>query len=197
MNIFDPKAPADIAQLVREHPLATVISNGAAGFVATPLPLVAETDGDGRIVALIGHFAGSNPHLAALRDDPRALAVFHGPQAYVSPHVVSKPAWGATWNYAVARFQVEMTLTPELNARALNLLSESLEGAGPDAWRPSMMGERYDRLLPRIVAFRAAVLSVHATFKLGQDEDDATFAEIVEAFDGQDLARMMVEQRRP
>ena len=197
MSVFDPKSPADVARLVREHPLATLISNGAAGFAATPLPLVAETDGDGRIVALIGHFAGSNPHLTELRNDARALAVFHGPQAYVSPHVVSKPDWGATWNYAVVRFQLEVTLTPDLNARALDLLIEAMEGAGPDAWRATMMGERYHRLLPRIVAFRAAVLSTHATFKLGQDEDDATFAEIVDAFDGQELARMMVEQRRP
>ncbi len=196
MSVFDPKSPADIGRLVREHPLATVVSNGAAGFSATPLPLIAETDGDGCIAVLIGHFARSNPQLAELRDDPRALAVFHGPQAYVSPRVVAKPQWGPTWNYAFVRFQVEVTLTPELNDRALAVLIEALEGDGPGAWKAGMMGDRYDRLLPHIVAFRAKVLSTHATFKLGQDEDDASFAEIVEAAHDPQLARMMVEQRR-
>jgi transcriptional regulator len=57
------------------------------------------------------------------------------------------------------------------------------------------MGDRYDQLVPHIVAFRAAVLSVHATFKLGQDEDDASFAEIVERIDDRALARLMVDQR--
>ena len=196
MSVFDPKSPADIARLVRDHPLATVICNGAAGFAATPLPLIAETHGDGRVVALIGHFAGSNPQLAALRNDPRALAVFNGPQAYVSPRVVSKPQWGPTWNYAVVRFQVAVTLTPELNDRALAVLIAALEGDGPDAWRADRMGERYDRLISHVVAFRAEVLSTHATFKLGQDEDDTSFAEILDATDDQELARMMVEQRR-
>ncbi|MEI9963697.1 MAG: hypothetical protein WDM92_02370 [Caulobacteraceae bacterium] len=89
-----------------------------------------------------------------------------------------------------------MTLAPELNDRALALLIEALEGHGPDAWRAERMGERYARLVPRIVAFRAEVLSVHATFKLGQDEDEATFSEIVAGVDDRELARLMVDQRR-
>lgn len=194
MSLFDPKSSADIAHLVREFPLATLISH-AGGFMATPLPLVAENADDGPITALIGHFARGNPQLAALRDDPRAMAVFHGPQAYISPRIVSKPGWGPTWNYAIVRFQIEVTLTPEENDRALALLAEALEGDGPDAWRPASMGERYDRLRAHIVAFRAKVLSIHATFKLGQDEDDATFTEIVEAIGDRHLARMMRDQR--
>jgi transcriptional regulator len=195
MSVFDPRSSADIARLVRDYPLATVVSNGASGFGATPLPLLAESDADGRIVALIGHFARSNPHLEALRADPRAVAIFQGPQAYVSPRIVSKPGWGPTWNYAVARFQIKVTLTPDLNDRALALLIEAMEGSGPDAWRASMMGERYDRLVPHIVAFRADVHSVHATFKLGQDEDDASFAEIVERIEDHALGALMVDQR--
>ena len=195
MGVFDPKSPADIARLVREHPLATLVSNSAEGFAATPLPLLAETDGEGRVVALIGHIARSNPHLAGLQADPRALAMFHGPQAYVSPRIVSKPGWGPTWNYAVARFQVTLALAPEDNDRALTRLIEAMEGDGPDDWRAAMMGERYDRLLPHIVAFRAEVLSTHATFKLGQDEDDASFAEIARDIGDRALARLMLEQR--
>lgn len=197
MSAFDPKSPADIARLVREFPLATFVSNGPDGFLATPLPLVAESGGDGPITGLIGHFARGNPHLAALRAAPRAMAVFHGPQAYISPRIVSKPGWGPTWNYAVVRFQLEVTLMPEENDAALTLLAEALEGDAPGAWRPSRMGERYDRLRAHIVAFRAKVLSTHATFKLGQDEDDATFAEIVAGVRDPQLARAMMGQRAP
>lgn len=196
MSAFDPKSADDIWRLVRDFPLATVISEGAEGFAATPLPLVAEPTDDGQPLALIGHFAGSNPQLASLRDRPRAMAVFHGPQAYISPRMVSKPAWGPTWNYAVVRFQIEVTLTPEDNDRALALLAEALEGPGADAWRPRDMGERYERLRTHIVAFRAKILSTHATFKLGQDEDDATFAEIVGQVGDRRLAEAMIGQRR-
>jgi transcriptional regulator len=197
VSAFAPQSSADIWQLVRDFPLATVISEGADGFAATPLPLVAEPAGDGPPVALIGHFAASNPQLASLRDRPRAMAVFHGPQAYISPRIVSKPGWGPTWNYAVVRFQIEVTLTPEDNDRALALLAEALEGTGTDAWRPRDMGERYERLRTHIVAFRAKILSTEATFKLGQDEDDATFAEIAEHVGDRRLAEAMIGQRRP
>lgn len=197
MSVFDPRSQADVAKLVREHPLATLVSDTAVGFAATPLPLVAETDGEGRIVALIGHFGRSNPHLAAIAEDPRALAIFHGPQGYVSPRIVSKPQWGPTWNYAVARFQVEVTLTPERNDEALALLIDAVEGDGPGAWRASMLGERYALLAARIVSFRAAVTRTHATFKLGQDEDAATFSDIVEGLDDRALACLMLGQRRP
>ena len=196
MSDFDPKSPADIQRLVSACPLATLVSSGPAGFAATPLPLVPEIDGDGCIVALIGHFARSNPQWLELQDRPQAMAVFHGPQGYVSPRIVSKPGWGPTWNYAVVRFQVEVTLTPERNDRALALLIEALEHDGPGAWRASMMGERYHRLITRIVAFRAKVLSTHATFKLGQDEDDTSFAEIVARIEDRRLADMMVAQRQ-
>jgi transcriptional regulator len=197
MSAFVPKSSDDIWRLVRDFPLATVVSLGTDGFAATPLPLVTERADDGPPVALIGHFARSNPHLASLRDQPRAMAVFHGPQAYISPRIVSKAGWGPTWNYAVVRFQIEVTLTPEVNDSALALLAETLEGADADAWRPRDMGERYDRLRTQIVAFRAKILSTHATFKLGQDEDDATFAEIVEHVGDRRLAEAMIGQRRP
>ena len=195
MSVFDPKSSADLLALVRDWPLATLVSNGSDGFAATPLPLLAETDAQGRIVALIGHIARRNPQHDALCADGRAVALFHGPQAYISPRIVSKAKWGATWNYAFARFQVEVKITPERTPAAVAMLAEALEGRGEEAWRPEQMGERYDQLIRHIVAFRATVLSVDARFKLGQDEHAQTFDEIVKAFEGQPLARMMKEQR--
>ena len=64
MSPFAPRATADIVQLVRDHPLAMLVSQGATGFAATPLPLLLETDEAGEPVALIGHFARSNPQVA-------------------------------------------------------------------------------------------------------------------------------------
>jgi transcriptional regulator len=158
---------------------------------------MAETDAAGAVVALVGHFARRNPQVAALQSDPRALILFQGPQGYISPRWVSKPAWGPTWNYAVARFEVRVEFVPEEIDAALRALAAHLEGHRADPWVPTEMGARYADLRRYIIGFRAHVQTAHATFKLGQDEDAATFAEITAALGETPLARWMRTQRTP
>ena len=79
--VFEARSEADLLHLIEEYPLAWVVSvGGAVGFGATPLPLLAETDAAGRINALFGHFALTNPQVSQLRADPRAKILFTGPQ---------------------------------------------------------------------------------------------------------------------
>lgn len=191
MSRFVPRDPADVPALVSAYPLGWIVSNGAGGFAATPLPLLAECDDDGRIVALFGHFARANPHIAALVADPRAIVLIQGPQGYISPRLVSNPSWGPTWNYAVAKFQVEIAFVPEENRDAVKRLAAALEGTGDDAWTIERMGARADQLLPHIIAFRAQVLAADPCFKLGQDEASGTFDEIVAGLTDPALADAM------
>src|SRR5690606_36755434 len=105
---YEPRSEADLLRLIDEHPLAWVVSQGEAGFAATPLPLLAETDDTGRLVSLLGHFARSNPQVEALRASPRAAILFMGPQGYISPELISQQRWAPTWNYATTHFEVEV-----------------------------------------------------------------------------------------
>jgi transcriptional regulator len=192
-NLFEPREAADIAGLVEAYPLCWVVSGGADDRHATPLPLLAECDGQGRVESLLGHMARSNPQQAALEADPRAAILCMGPQGYISPRLVnSNLTWGPTWNYAVARFETQIRFVPDETGQALARLADALERGG---WTPERMGDRYDQLTPRIVAFRAHVLETHARFKLGQDENDVVFQEIVEGHPDQVLAEWMRGQR--
>lgn len=191
---FQPRDPADVLVLVRTHPLAWVIARGADP-APTPLPLLAECDGDGRITALFGHMARRNPLHAALVAAPQALALFQGPQGYVPPRLVSKPDWGPTWNYAVARFTTRVEFVPDETDASLRRLAAHLEAGRPDPWTVERMGARYAQLKTHIIAFRAHVEQVHATFKLGQDESDTGFAEIVAGHPDAALTAWMRAQR--
>ncbi len=193
-DLFAPSSPADVIRLIAAFPLAWVIGSD---FQATPLPLMAETDASGAVVALLGHFARRNPQVAGLQANPRALILFQGPQGYISPRMVSKPAWGPTWNYAVARFVVRVEFVPEEIDAGLRAMAVHLESHRPDPWVPTEMGARYADLRRYIIAFRAHVQAAHATFKLGQDEDAATFAEITAALGETPLARWMNASRKP
>ncbi len=181
-DIFAPKSDEQVLRLILEHPLAWVVSLDDGGFRATPLPLRPRVASDGRIEALEGHMARSNPLHAALQHNTRALLLFSGPQGYISPSWVSNRAWAPTWNYAVVQFLVTIAFD-EAPARLdahLHDLAEAMEHGRPGAWHPSEMGARYETLKRMIVPFEAKVVEQRARFKLGQDERDTVFAEITE-----------------
>jgi transcriptional regulator len=196
MNPWTPRNAAEVATLVTRHPLAWVVSGGPS-FHATPLPLVADLAEDGSIAALVGHFALANPHVEALRMQPRALVLFQGAQGYISPELVTQPQWAPTWNYAIARFEVELTFSPEDNGKALDRLIAHMEGDRPDRWTVEKMGERYEPMSRHIIAFRADVLSCNATFKLGQDERPQSLAEILAGHPDASLVAAMQEANEP
>ena len=193
---FSPREPDDVLRLVQAFPLCWVVSGGGtAKRFATPLPLLAEPDANGTVQSLLGHIARRNPQQSALEADPRAAILCMGPQGYISPKLVSNLTWGPTWNYAVCRFEVDVEFVPGETDAALFKLAQALEGDGPEDWTPARMGPRYDELTPRIVAFRAHVRETHARFKLGQDETDGTFAEIIDGLPEGGLADWMARQR--
>ena len=86
--------------LMREHPLATLVSRGDEGLTADHVPL----EYDPASNTLRGHVARANPLWRHAAGQP-VLAVFCGPQAYISPSLYPSKAEHhkvvPTWNYAV------------------------------------------------------------------------------------------------
>jgi transcriptional regulator len=187
----EPREAADVARLIADYPLAWAVSRA---FHASPLPLIAETDVDGRVTALFGHCGRRNPLVSDFAADRRGLVLFNGPQGYVSPSLLSQPDWAPTWNYAVLRFVVDVDIVEDETRDAIDRLAAHLEG---DRWSTDRVGPRRETLLQHIVAFRAHVVSVETGFKLGQDESRTGFAEIVAGHPDRTLAAWMEEQARP
>jgi transcriptional regulator len=160
-----------LLQLIREFPLASLVSQDEQGLVCTPLPLLAFHADDGTL-GLWGHFARSNPHVHQLQRDPRALAIFTGPHGYISPSWLTDRTQAPTWNYVTAHLKIEVEFDNCSSAaeRAVDALTEQMEAGRPNAWSKTDMGERYAKLVPHVVAFRAKVIDIRAKFKLGQNE---------------------------
>ena len=188
--LHDPRDPADARRLIADYPLAWLVSRD---FHASPLPLIAETDDRGVVVALFGHCARRNPIVADFTADPRGLILFNGPAGYVPTRLLSKPDWAPTWNYAVLRFTVDIEFVEGETRDAIEQLVGRLEDG---AWSTASLGERYDRMLDQIVAFRAHVRSAEHSFKLGQDESAQGFGEIVAGHADPALVKWMKGQAR-
>lgn len=94
---------AKLHALVRAHPLATWVVQHAGELLVNHIPMLLDA-GRGPHGTLVGHVARANPVWQALAAGAASVAVFTGPQAYVSPNwYPSKHANGMavpTWNYA-------------------------------------------------------------------------------------------------
>lgn len=100
---------------IKQSPLATLITRSAeGGLTADHLPLLFESaDGEPAAGRLCGHIARANP-LTSTAFDHQALAIFHGPQAYITPSwYPAKREHGKvvpTWNYEVVHVHGRMRL---------------------------------------------------------------------------------------
>lgn len=187
---FDIHADRDVIDLIGEYPLAWVMPRASDAGLPSLLPLLAETDETGRLAALVGHLSRSNPLASALERDPHALILFTGPQAYVSPAMVSDPGWAPTWNYAQARIEGHVRFEGMAH-EALAMLIAAMEHQQPTGWTSEAMGPRYAPMERAIVAFRVEVTRIEGRFKLGQDERPERLREIVERHPDAALVRWM------
>lgn len=181
----------DVIDLIGEYPLAWVCARNGRAAEASLLPLLVETDALGRPVSLVGHMARRNPLVAALTADPHALILFTGPQAYVSPELVSEPRWAPTWNYAQLRIEAELRFDAISSGTSLSMIVDSMEQGRARPWTTADMGPRYDVLEKAIIGFRARIDVLHATFKLGQDEPIELLRQILAGHPDSALVRWM------
>src|SRR5512135_2615918 len=78
-----PDAAAMLADLAAAVP-ATLVTLGSDGLRASILPMLLDPH-DGELGVLRGHLARPNPQWRDLVADAEAIAIFSGPDAYVTP----------------------------------------------------------------------------------------------------------------
>jgi transcriptional regulator len=170
---FRCEDPAIAADLMRAHPLASLISTDDSGFpFVSHLPLNLE-EREGAFV-LWGHCAKPNPHWRYLQARPEALAVFMGPHAYLSPSVYPDLQRVPTWNYLTVHCRVRARLVEDALAkdRLLKKLIGDHEPAYAEQWRS--LGEEFaHKMLAGIVGFELEVTQWSCKLKLNQHRREA------------------------
>ena len=126
---------------------------------------------DGEHVELIGHWARPNPQ--ATHAGP-ALAIFHGPHAYVSPGWYpdkDEAARVPTWNYAVAHLRGTLSTFDDQRALAevVDGLSIEHEASVGSDWRFEFDRDDHRRQLRGIIGFRFVAGEIALKFKLSQN----------------------------
>src|SRR5262245_47301754 len=93
---------SELAAFIEARHFATLVVAGENGPQAAHIPMILNRDADGKPVSLEGHVARNNPVAATAGRPVRALAIFNGADAYVTPSLyLYKREYGrvvATWN---------------------------------------------------------------------------------------------------
>lgn len=171
---FNAKDRSVALELMRELPLASLISIDDDGtpFV-THLPLVVDPR-EGDDLWLLGHCARANPHWRYLQARSQAVVTFLGPNAYMSPSVYPDLARVPTWNYLAVHCTVEARLidTPAGKEVLLDRLIAEQEPAYAQQWRA--LAETYQQqMLSAIVGFELHVTALQCKLKLNQHRPEA------------------------
>lgn len=166
---FSERDLAQLDWLAAHDSFGTLISNVEGVPFATHLPVLYTRTGTR--VTLTGHWARPNPQWRTI-EGQRALFIFHGPHAYVSPRWYVEPKRNVpTWNYAVAHVygSVRLIEEPEPLERIVASLADTHEGAARDAWRLADADRSKLALLRGIVGFELSADEVQLKFKLNQN----------------------------
>ena len=170
---FVAKDPAIALEVMRSHPLASLISCDDDGLpFVTHLPLHAEQQGDALV--LWGHCARPNPHWRYLQARPRALATFLGPHGFLSPKVYPDLQRVPSWNYLAVHCTVEARLVED-GAEKDDLLKKLIaqhEPAYAAQWR-GLDAQYTEKMLAGIVGFELRVTALQCKVKLNQHRPES------------------------
>jgi transcriptional regulator len=203
--VYLPRAFAedDLRQLdalIARDPFITLVTvDGEGSPQVNHLPVLYTRDGED--ILLEGHWARPNPQARHLG---QALAVIHGPHAYVSPSAYPDKDAAArvpTWNYAVAHLHGTLEVFDQTAALAdlVQRLSVHFETSVGRDWRFEPERDDHLRQLRGIVGFRLRVTRTILKFKLSQNHPAANIAAVADdlASRGQPDASAVAVLMRP
>jgi transcriptional regulator len=161
--------------LMRARPLATLVTLCDSGLVANHIPV--ETLPEPPPHGLIrGHIARANPLWREYRADSEALAIFQGPQVYISPSFYpSMQETGEvvpTWDYAVVHARGTLRFVQDTHwLRAfVARLTDAHEASRQVPWKIDDAPLPYiEKMLTMIVGFEFSIVSLTGKWKLNQN----------------------------
>jgi transcriptional regulator len=182
MSMYRPAAfvatDADAFELIAARPLAHLVVASPDGLLATPVPLVRRGE------ALVGHLARPNP---VWRHPGEALAMFTGPDAYVSPRwYETKPIDGKvvpTWNYSTVHVHGRLVAHDDAAwvGDVVRLLTDTFETAMGDPWSVDDAPADWIATMVRgIVGIELVDLQIEAKAKLSQNRSVADRSAVID-----------------
>jgi len=161
--------------LMRAHPLATLVTLNDTGLVANHIPMETHTEPE-PFGLLRGHVARANSVWKEYRSGSEAMAIFQGPQVYISPSFYpAKRETGEvvpTWDYALVHAHGTLRFVQDTEwLRGLVMrLTDAHEAPRQQPWKVTDAPPPYiEKMLSMIVGFEFTVTRLTGKWKISQN----------------------------
>lgn len=174
-HFAEPRIEA-MHELIDAHPLATLVTLSSNGLDANHIPLQLVTD-DSPFGKLQGHVARANPLWQDFDQDAGILAIFQGPEGYISPswYATKKETGKAvpTWNYAVVHAHGTLRIIDDtrwLRAQ-IEALTTHNEATLPHPWAVSDAPDDYvEKMIAAVVGIEIVITRLSGKWKMSQNQ---------------------------
>lgn len=171
-----------LLKLIAHHPLGTLITMTPDGLNANHIPLMVDASDDsvgGALGTLRGHVARSNSMWQTFKPEVKALVVFQGPDAYISPSWYPSKKDNdkvvPTWNYAVVHATGPLTIRDD-EAWMREFLSgttdhfEATRNRSAPRWKMTDAPEEFLQTMMRaVVGIEIPIATLEGKWKVSQN----------------------------
>lgn len=173
-------------EAIRAIALGTLVTSGASGLEATHAPMLIDPT-PAPFGTLLGHVARANPHWRSVAGEAKALAIFLGPEAYISPGwYPTKQQTGKvvpTWNYVAIHASGKLRFFDDAERlRAIvTRLTDTHEAPRAEPWQVTDAPADYvDAMLKAIVGFELVIETLEGKWKMSQNRPPQDQAGVVD-----------------
>jgi transcriptional regulator len=188
--------------LIRRHPLGLLVTAGPGGLTANQIPFLIYSE-EGELGTLRAHLARGNPQWRELSQVEDCLAVFQGPQIYITPSwYATKRQTGKvvpTWNYVTVHAWGRPRVVEDTAwlRRQLDDLTASQEQRRAPPWAVSDAPEPFiASQMKGIIGVEIPVARIEGKWKVSQNRPEADRAGVVSGLAGEAEAMAALVKNR-
>src|ERR1700722_6004229 len=172
---FKEDRVAVLHDAIRKYGFGTLVTSGEQELEASHLPLLLEPE-PAPLGTVLGHLARANPQWQRVKPGMEALAIFLGPNTYITPSwYPTKQQSGKvvpTWNYLAIHAYGTLSFfddPDELRAH-VGKMTETHEQRRDAPWAVSDAPERFvDQMLKAIIGFKLRITKLEGKWKMSQN----------------------------
>ena len=195
-KIFEQKNIDELTKMIVSYPFATLVTTSLEGIRADHIPLYIEELTNKKIV-LKGHIGKGNPLWKDVSKGSETLAIFHGPDSYISPNYYpskkENPEVVPTWNYVAVHVKgnISFTHSSEWKLNMLNVLTNQHEKKQSEPWAVSDAPSDYtEKMLGGIVGIELEVKSICGQWKVSQNKQEKDTLGVINGLSGSENIEM-------
>lgn len=168
----------EVKDFIQKNSFGVLVNQSEGRLCATHIPLELDKNENGKDV-LFGHISKENPQWKGFESSDKVLAIFSGPNSYISSSWYDFEGV-PTWNYiAVHIYGTVKVIEGEALLSSLKKLVDKYEVNSENPVKIENLSKKTMMMTRGIVAFEIEIEEIQAQHKLSQNRDQKNYDTII------------------